>query len=69
MRTRDRNREEQQRTQDTGGATTVGNDDRGGDDLRHRARRLLELGDETISNALSHNSERFLEQNRQQGGE
>ena len=50
-------------------ATAVGNDDRGGDDLRHRARRLLELGDETISNALSHNSERFLEQNRQQGGE
>ena len=69
MRTRERNREKQQRTEESGGATAVGTAGRGGEELRNRARRLLELGDETITDALSHDSERFLEQNRQQGGQ
>ena len=41
----------------------------GGDDARERARRLLEVGDEAIRRALSSDSETFLSQNRQQGGE
>ncbi len=69
MRTRDRDQEEQQRTPDSKGAATAGPGSGGGDELRHRARRLLDLGDETIRNALSQDSERFLEQNRQQGGQ
>ena len=66
---RNRDLEEEQRAQETGGTTAAGSNNPGGDELRHRARRLLELGDETISNALSQNSERFLRQNRQQGGQ
>ena len=69
MRTRDRDQEEQQRTPDSEGAATAGPGSGGGDELRNRARRLLDLGDETIRNALSQDSERFLEQNRQQGGQ
>ncbi len=69
MRTRERNREEEQRSQAPGATTAAGETSPGGDELRDRARRLLELGDETISNALSQNSERFLQQNRQQGGQ
>jgi hypothetical protein len=41
----------------------------GSDEARERARRLLELGDEAIRKALSSDSEQFLAQNRQQGGE
>ena len=69
MRTRDRDREEEQRSQAPAATTGAGEPGRGGDEVRDRARRLLELGDETISNALSQNSERFLQQNRQQGGQ
>jgi hypothetical protein len=69
MRTRDRDPEEEQRSQQPGATTAAGGTGPGGDELRDRARRLLELGDETISNALSQNSERFLQQNRQQGGQ
>lgn len=69
MRTRDRDQEEEQRSPQPGATTAAGETGRGGDALRERARRLLELGDETISNALSQNSERFLQQNRQQGGQ
>jgi hypothetical protein len=69
MRTRDRDPEEEQRSQQPGATTGAGGTGPGGDELRDRARRLLELGDETISNALSQNSERFLQQNRQQGGQ
>jgi len=69
MRTRDRKREEQQRPQDAGDSGSSGNDNPSGDELRNRARRLLELGDDAINEALSQNSERFLQQNRQQGGE
>lgn len=69
MTTRNRNREEEQRTQDSGRATGAGSDNSSGNEVRERARRLLELGDETIGHALSQNSERFLRQNRQQGGQ
>lgn len=67
MRTRDRNREEEQHAQGNGDADAPR--DGVGDDLRNRARRLLELGDQTIRHALSQNSEQFLQQNRQQGGQ
>jgi hypothetical protein len=69
MRTRDRDPEEEQRSQQPGATPAAGETGSGGNELRDRARRLLELGDETISNALSQNSERFLQQNRQQGGQ
>ena len=69
MRTRDRNQQEEQTTQNAGHTTGPGNGSPSDDETRDRARRLLELGDETISHALSQNSERFLEQNRQQGGQ
>jgi hypothetical protein len=39
------------------------------DELREHAARLLEAGDEAIRRALSNDSERFLNQNRQQGGQ
>jgi hypothetical protein len=39
------------------------------DELRRRASRLLELGDEVIGRALSQDSARFLSHNRQQGGQ
>lgn len=41
----------------------------GADDAARRARSLLDVGDELIRRALSGDSERFLAQNRQQGGE
>jgi len=69
MRTRDRNQVEEQQARTPGEATPTGGDSQGGEEIRRRARRLLELGDETITNALSRNSERFLDQNRQQGGQ
>jgi hypothetical protein len=69
MNTRNRNREEEQNAQNSGSTPGAGSNNSTGDEVRDRARRLLELGDETISHALSQNSERFLEQNRQQGGQ
>lgn len=41
----------------------------GADDAAARARRLLDVGDALIQRALSGDSQRFLAQNRQQGGE
>jgi hypothetical protein len=69
MRTRNQNREEEQNTRTSEGTPGTASKISSGDEVRERARRLLELGDETISHALSQNSERFLEQNRQQGGQ
>lgn len=69
MRTRDRDRREEQPTQHEAGTTGAGSDSASGDEVRDRARRLLELGDETIRHALSQKSELFLQQNRQQGGQ
>ena len=37
--------------------------------IRERAERLRKLGSGIIQDALSGNSERFLEQSRQQGGQ
>ncbi len=67
MRTRNRNQEVEEHALGNGNADT--SRDGVGDDLRIRARRLLELGDQTIRHALSQNSEQFLQQNRQQGGQ
>lgn len=67
MRTRNRNQEVEEHAQGNGNADAPR--DGVGDDLRNRARRLLELGDQTIRHALSQNSEQFLQQNRQQGGQ
>jgi len=69
MRTRDLNQDEEQRIEGPGGAPAPGSSEGNGDELRERARRLLEFGDATISNALSQDSARFLDQNRQQGGQ
>lgn len=38
-------------------------------EVRERADRLLEAADDAIRRALSDDSERFLAQNRQQGGQ
>jgi hypothetical protein len=43
--------------------------DAGADEAAARARRLLDVGDDVIRRALSGDSQRFLAQNRQQGGE
>ena len=67
MRTRNRNQEVEEHALGNGNADTPR--DGVGDDLRNRARRLLELGDQTIRHALAQNSEQFLQQNRQQGGQ
>jgi hypothetical protein len=69
MRTHDLNRNDRQHTTPNpeSPATTAGSP--GGNEVRQRAQRLLDIADETISQALSQNSERFLSQNRQQGGQ
>lgn len=71
MRSRDLDRDEQQRTSQTADAETppTGGGSSEAEAVRRRAQRLLDLGDEMISQALSQNSERFLAQNRQQGGQ
>jgi hypothetical protein len=69
MRTRDLDPNEQQHASQVAARPATRSGAADGDETRRRAQRLLELGDETISQALSQNSERFLSQNRQQGGE
>ncbi len=69
MRTRNRNRDEEQRTQQPGTGPGGGTPGAASEDARRRAQRLLDQGDEAINNALSQDSERFLAHNRQQGGE
>lgn len=69
MSTRNRDREEQQRSLPTREATDGDHENPNAAELARRARRLLDQGDETIRSALSQNSERFLSQNRQQGGQ
>jgi hypothetical protein len=65
MRTRDRDPREQEPTREPlAPGTSVG-----AEAAAARARSLLDLGDELIRRALSGDSERFLAQNRQQGGE
>jgi len=68
MRTRDRDRQQQDSTPvpQPAGATATGE---GADEVGRRARSLLDLGDALIRRALSGDSQRFLAQNRQQGGE
>ena len=65
MRTRNRDERPQESQPAAGPADAAGN----GEDARRRARRLLDRGDEAIRRALSRDSERFLAQNRQQGGQ
>ena len=69
MRTRDLNRNNRQHTPSTSESPTPGAGSAGTDEVRQRAQRLLDLADEAINPALSQNSERFLSQNRQQGGQ
>jgi hypothetical protein len=63
---RDRQREDEPREEinNSGSATAPGDGD-----ARERARRLLDLGAEAIRRALSDDSERFIAQNRQHGGQ
>jgi hypothetical protein len=63
MRTRDRDNREHEPTPEPQAAGA------GADEAARRARGLLDLGDALIRRALSGDSERFLAQNRQQGGE
>jgi hypothetical protein len=67
MRTRDHDQNDQSHEPTVAGSS--GGASPSGDEQRRRAQRLLDLGDETISQALSQDSERFLSQNRQQGGQ
>jgi hypothetical protein len=67
MRTRDHEQNEQSPEPPVPGSP--GDANASGDEQRRRAQHLLDLGDETISQALSQDSERFLSQNRQQGGQ
>ena len=69
MRTRDRDQNEAETNPQIAGSPSASGTAAAADELRRRAQRLLDLGDETISQALSENSERFLSQNRQRGGE
>ena len=69
MRTRDRDQNEAETNPQIAGSPAASGAAAVADELRRRAQRLLDLGDETISQALSENSERFLSQNRQRGGE
>ena len=69
MRTRDLNQNERQHTQSIPESPSPGTGSPGGEEVPQRAQRLLDLADETISEALSKDSERFLAQNRQQGGQ
>ena len=68
MRTRDRDRQQQDPANEPEPASAGAPGD-AGDDVGRRARSLLDLGDELIRRALSGDSRRFLAQNRQQGGE
>ena len=67
MRTRDRDQNDQSHEPTVAGSS--GGASSSGDEQRRRAQRLLDLGDEIISPTLSQDSERFLSQNRQQGGQ
>ena len=64
MTTRQRNREPEQAPEPAAGPS-------GGDasETRARAERLLAAADDVIDRVLSTESERFLSQNRQQGGQ
>jgi hypothetical protein len=65
MRTRDRDPREQEPAREP----LVPEPGAGAEAAAARARSLLDLGDEVIRRALSGDSERFLAQNRQQGGQ
>lgn len=69
MRNRDLIRNDQQQPSPNSGNPSPSAGSPGGDEVRRRAQRLLDLADDTINEALSQNSERFLAQNRQQGGQ
>ncbi len=64
-----RNRSQDHREEAPLPATPVSRGGPEADEAARRARRLLDIGDDAIRRALSGDSERFLEQNRQQGGE
>jgi hypothetical protein len=68
MRTQERDRRAQQTTlvPQPAGAGAPGEP---AEELAQRARSLLDLGDALIRRALSGDSQRFLAQNRQHGGE
>jgi hypothetical protein len=64
--------ERERRAQDPAPLTQpagAGAADEAADELARRARSLLDLGDDLIRRALSSDSQRFLAQNRQHGGE
>lgn len=64
MRTRNRHRDPNE-APEAGGAPAPAP----AGEARERAQRLLEAADDAIQRALSDDSERFLAQNRQQGGQ
>ncbi len=66
MRLRERDREEREARPAEAGAASEAADLAA---ARERARRLLDAADDAIGRALSSDSARFLEQNRQQGGQ
>jgi hypothetical protein len=68
MRTQERDRRVQEPAPVTqpAGAGAAGE---ASEELAQRARSLLDLGDALIRRALSGDSQRFLAQNRQHGGE
>ena len=65
MRTRDRDNREQEPAPEPQAAGAGA----AADNSARRARNLLDAGDALIRRALSGDSETFLAQNRQQGGE
>jgi hypothetical protein len=65
MRTRNRESREQEPAPEPQAADAGA----GAEDAARRARALLDAGDALIRRALSGDSELFLAQNRQQGGE
>jgi hypothetical protein len=66
MRRRNRSRQRDERPVGSNDAASEG---RQTEELRDRAERLLDAGDDIVRRALSGNSQRFLAQNRQQGGQ
>ena len=62
-------RERMRPPQTRGGGDGLPEDEISREELRERARRLLDVGDAVIDRALSGDSRQFLDSNLQQGGQ
>ncbi len=60
---------QQRRDRDALASAIAGDPPTGSDELAARAERLLRAGEDIIGRALSADSEQFLAENRQQGGQ